>query len=436
MKQRTVAISLAIVSFALHLTLARQLRDLGVFDRNNVFFDADVHSRLRALSAGNHLGIKHPNLMPYFTPPVMLIAKVLAKFVPSAGSQAELQAALGALVVPLASAFTTVLVFSLLRGLELSLVQAVVATLLAVGSFSSLIFWSVPESFGLTALAMAMAYDFAIRSRSELTPARITGWIAIGVSATGLTLTNVVFVALLLWATVWSRDARLVTTLRVAGVVVVMFALTGISAYVLDRLVPHAAPSAIDVRPLRAVDGKPPSASIVQRVIEPIESELGRYVGSDMARKLRRFPTSIADAFAPPAVETDPIRSVRWNRPTFTLEGSPSIFGLGNPLGTSTFLLVVAGAACWLAAPSTRAIATASVGIIGFSWLLSVWGRETFLYSQHWHLAAVVLVAGVMRASVYSRLMTVVLATLTLCIAINNFVALKWIFAVLAAAPR
>lgn len=436
MEQRTVAISLAVVSLMLHLALAHQLRALGVFDDNNVFFDADIHSRLLALSAGNHLGIKHPNMMPYFTPPVVLLAGVLAKLVPYAGTQTELQATLGTLVIPLASALETAFVFSILRGLGLSLVQAAVATLLALASFSSLIFGSVPESYGLTALAMAMAYDFAIRSRSALTPSRIAVWIAIGVFAMGITLTNVVFVALLLWATAGGGDVRLATSLRLAGVVVAIVAVTGVSAYVLDRVVAHGAPSGVDLRPLPAADGSPSSASVVQRVMRPIESEVGRFIAPDMGRKLQRFPTSIANAFAPPAVETNPIRSERWHRPAFTLEGSPSIFGLGDPLGTSMFLLVVAGAACWLAAPSSRTIAAASVGIVGFSWLLSVWGRETFLYSQHWHLAAIVLIAGVMRAGAYGRLMTAVLATLTLAIAVNNFVALKWMFAVLAAAPR
>ena len=174
----------------------------------------------------------------------------------------------------------------------------------------------------------------------------------------------------------------------------------------------------------------------MQRVIEPIESEFGRFIAPDMARNLRRFPTSIANAFAPPAVETDLVRSERWHHPAFTLETSPSIFGLGDLRARRCSCFVVAGAACWLAAPSTRAIAAASVGIVGFSWLLSVWGHEMFLYSQHWHLAALVLIAGVMRASVYRRLITAALGTLTLGIAINNFIALKWIFAVLAAAPR
>jgi hypothetical protein len=414
---------LALLSLVLHLTLAWQLDHLGVFEKKNMLFDADTETRLRAISAGKHLGIKHPNLMPYFTPPITLAARALAQLCPGCGTEPELQRTLGVMLVPVASALKTMLVFYLFCRLGFSSLQAALATLLSLVSFSTLIFGSIPESYGLTALAMAIAY-FAAASAAELTWRRIILWIAIGVFATGITLTNVVLVALLLWAA--SSERRLVAGgIRVAAIALVIFGVTGASAYVLDLALVEHEPSA---------GGGASSRSIVlDRVVKPIQKQFVTYhdVG-DSGRKLRHFPTAMANAFAPPRVATVSIDSHGPQSVGFSLEHSPSIFGLGDPLGLSVVILIVAGAVCSLAAPRSRRIAVASIGIIAIGWLLGVWGSETHLFSQHWHLPSVVLIAGVMTVRKYGALMTAVLAVLTFAIAVNNLMVVRGMLALLS----
>jgi hypothetical protein len=420
-----VAALLAVLALVLHLTLAWQLERLGVFEERNVLFDADVTTRLEAFSSGRHLGIKHPNLMPYFTPPITLAARVLAQVFPAGGTEPELQRTLGLLVVPVASTVKTVLVFYLFCHLGFSLVQATVATLLTLVSFSTLMFGSIPESYGLTALAMAMAYTVAATSGSELGWRRIALWIAIGVFATGITLTNIVFVTLLLWAAFWER--RLIAgAVRVAAIALAIFGVTAVSAYVLDRQL---------VRQDPAPGGSMSSGSIVlDRVVKPIQKQFVTYHHpGDSRRKLRYFPTAVANAFAPPRVESTPINSHGRQIVGFTLEHSPSIVGLGDPLGLSVVLLIAAGAACSLAAPPTRPIAAASIAIVGMGWVLGVWGSETHLFSQHWHLPSVVLLAGVMTVRKYGTLMTAALAVLTFAIAVNNLMIVRGMLALLSA---
>jgi hypothetical protein len=420
-----VAVLLGVLSLGLHMALAWQLDRLGAFERKDVLFDADVKTRLEAISAGRHLGVKHPNLMAYFTPPITLAARSLATVCPGCGTEAELQRVLGKLVVPVASAVKTTLVFVLFRQLGFSSLQATTATLLSLVSFSTLVFGSIPESYGLTALAMAVAYALAAASDGELTWRRIVLWIAIGVFATGITLTNIVFVALLLWAA--SREKRLIAGgIRAAAIAIVVFALTGASAYVLDLAL---------VRHEQAVDGMSLRSTLRDRVLTPIQEQAVAHEAGDAGRKLRHFPTAVANAFAPPRMGTTFFGPPGRERFGLSLERSPSIFGLGDPLGLSVVVLIVAGAMCSLAAPHAWRIAIASIGLVAMGWLMSVWGSETQLFSQHWHLPAVVLIAGVMTVPRYGAVTTAILAALTLALAVNNLMIVREMLALLSAPP-
>jgi hypothetical protein len=421
-RHAAVAALLAASSLVLHLMLAMQFRRLDVFEQSNVLFDADVDLRLLAISNGRPLGIKHPNLMAYFTPPITLTARVLTMSHLAAGPEEELRRKLGTLVVPVASAGKTALIFFLFHHLGYSLAQATIATLLATLSFSTVIFGSIPESYGLSALALALGYFYAARPDSERKGWWIIVWIGIGVFATGITVSNVALVSLLLGAAFWNAGQGVVGAgFRGAAGGAAILAVTGVSAYGLDALM---------VRPEPGI----PAESAALRVVRPLQKQY-RFVRRDPLHKLGRFPTSVANSFAPPAVETMTIRL--WTRGRyglgFTLEDSPNIFGLRDPLGLSAVLLLVAGAIVSLRAPSTRAIAVASAGILSFCWLLSIWGPETFLFSQHWHLAAVVLIAGVMRADGDRPLMTSALGALTVAFAVRSFVLIQAMLATLGA---
>lgn len=415
---------LGLLSFVLHLTLTRELDRLGVFDQGNVLFDADPDTRLASLSDGLHLGIKHPNLMAYFTPPITLAAKLVIALSPGDKSESAMRRTLGTWLVPSASALTTAIVFSLFGHLGFSVLRSVVATLLASLSFSTLVFGSIPESYGLTALALAVAYAFAANpSRDHRRPWAGAGWIAIGVFATGITVINVVFVALLMAGAVWTEARRSRAIFRVAVTVIAIFGLTGACAWVLDAVMvrPNSTPAA-DVE-----------AALVERTVALVRAEMTRFAAPDPIRQLLHFPTTLANTFAAPAPDRQPIKPSR-HAQGFTLKSSPSIFGMGDPFGTSVFILLVAGALCGLVNDATRGIALASVGIIVFSAMLGVWGVETFLYSQNWNLAAVVLMTGVMRTGPGSRPMTAVVASVTLIVGVRNIALLRDLLDALAAA--
>ena len=148
-----------------------------------------------------------------------------------------------------------------------------------------------------------------------------------------------------------SGMAALHATLRATVLAAVILGVTGIQC--------------LDTRPLLvppkvATEGPAGVGSVLsERVVRPWREEVETFVVAEPLRKLLRFPTAIANSFAPNSVPwlavPPPPRTAG-----FTLDGSPSVFGTDDPLGTSLFLLLVAGAFCACVDTSTRAIAAAS----------------------------------------------------------------------------
>ena len=80
------------------------------------------------------------------------------------------------------------------------------------------------------------------------------------------------------------------------------------------------------------------------------------------------------------------------------------------------------------------ALARASLVMIGFNWMLhGFWGGEQFLYSQHWHVPLLVLLAALVSAG--ERRWKHTAAALALCVAavsVNNAVVLGRVIALLS----
>lgn len=422
--KRGVACLLALLSFVLHVGLMLDFERIGALQQGDWLFDADTKTRLDAFTENLHLGIKHPNIMPYFSPAVGGLGKMAVQLMPSGIREGDVRRRLGTLIVPAASALQTALLFLLFCRLGYALAAATVATLLAQLSFGSLIFGTVPESYGLTALALAMGYAYAAGAGRGRGGRQVAGWIALGVFATGVTITNLVYVPIFLFVIALDRgEAALTGVIRGAAFAVVILAITGSSAWVFDRLlVPPPAENA--------------PASVIERITGAGRHQVATFAAEDPQSRLLRFPTSIANSIAPSSMSWLAATQASPRGPGLTLEKTVSVLGCRDPLGTSILLLVLAGAFCALVDPATRPGAIASVLILASGAVLSAWGTEAFLYSQSWQLAAMVLIAAVMRPRRTAPWMTAALAVLTLAVATSNVAMLRGVFSTLEAIPR
>ncbi len=168
-----------------------------------------------------------------------------------------------------------------------------------------------------------------------------------------------------------------------------------------------------------------------------------RYLVDDPMVQLVTFPTAVVNGLAPPvpashgslfAARAKKVAAKSGNPihgrviPVYlTLRGTHVPWSVRNGIG---FALLAALA--WVALrdkrlePASRSLARASLTVIAFNWVLhGFWGGEQFLYSQHWHMSLLVLLAVTVWAlEARGRNTLVALVICVLGIAINNSIVL------------
>jgi hypothetical protein len=451
---------LGLAVFALHLGLAIRLDRLGAFERFNTLFGADPNLRLEALRRADPLfRLAHPGLSYLLGVPVRALGRLAAALAPGdlTVDRAVRATALG--VAPLASALTCVILLRLLRRLGLPFSATLVLTLLSAFSFSSIIFGSMPETFAVSALAAAIAYALLLRSGPDDGVFPELAWLAVGVFASGITITNVVPVALLYFLRAARKTARpgpaLARAIVLAALAVFITLAAGVAAekslrvrsepgpserewvahYIVPRPVLHYAafPSAVvdgiapgpPVRlPGFAIDGRA-RLRAGPREAAPSDGE-GTQGGA---------PGDTARAGAADTRLDARFRGLNARLAHLTFEPSDRPLSRRNLVGVALL-----AALAWAAFRRREgdalmaSIARVSLAIIGFNWLLhGFWGGETFLYSQHWHVSLMLAIAALVAAARPSRrAVGAVLAVSVATIAANNLVILSRILSLLA----
>jgi hypothetical protein len=227
-----------------------------------------------------------------------------------------------------------------------------VASLLGVFSFSGLVFGSIPESFALSNLAITLGFLLAVWPRMGIQ--RWATWFVLGTIAVGVTLTNLVYVAILYFTARlnvgddWRRAAlRCLPMLGAIGIATVLLAFTTHGLY--------------ENRPLEASQGA--------RYIETWSRD------NDPLTRAAEFPSALANSL----VAVDPIgaqnRQARLHdsryKFRFNFEGRPRVFTVSRPFASVLLLLAVAGAFVMLREQSrARNAAAAALAIVLFNFVL------------------------------------------------------------------
>jgi hypothetical protein len=448
-RERIGAAALAALVFAGHLWLALRLDALGLFERFNTLFGADPNLRLESLRRSDALfRVPHPGLSYLLGIPVRALGRAAAAVLPGdpAPDQVVRSIALG--VAPLASALTCLILLRLFRRLGFSFAAAFALTLLSAVSMSAIVFGSMPETYAVSALAIALACALFLRSRERRGFGAELGWLGVGVLAAGVTITNIAPVAVLYYFRGVHRGDRagvaLARTVGIALLAVFVACAAGLAA---DRF-------------LR-----------VRRAPGPSEREwISRYIVEEPGLYYATFPTAIANGIASPtptrapgfamearrkagagrrkaavaappkasegatlpdstaaAADRSPSRAPGSGLARLTLQPSHRVFS-----GRNFFGAVLVAALVWAALrrpganPALASLARASLVIVGLNWALhGFWGDETFLYSLHWHVPLMLLLAALLVALGRGRRApVVVLAAAALAVAASNAVVL------------
>lgn len=413
---------LALVVFFGHWHLERQLDKLQVFAQYDVLFDADPNIRVIGFAHGwgaFNRNLMHPNLANFINPPLRFVARSLQMAGVVSEEVLTVRRSLALLVTPLVSALQALALVVLFRRLGSTWFPALLLALLGSVAFSQLIFGSLPDHFALSNLVLTGAFILSVElARGETI--HWPAWLLLGWLAAGITLTNLLIVALLLWVPLLMRQRRWRWPTRQAAILVgIALAVTFVSFHLLNL--------GYDAEP------QPPPAAVQWS---------GNFWRDDPAVNLRRFPTALADAVAPTGPQAIPIRYL-WPRDSryifqFTLDEGGEIFSRRNLLGTAVFVLLIAGTLAHLRVGGhRRTLALAALAVLAFNALFhALWGHEYFLYSQHWLTASLFLLAGILSVRPHLQAFTLtLLAALVVAVGMNNLLNLQLVLAALEAFP-
>jgi hypothetical protein len=373
------AAALAAMSVGLHLRLESHFAHAGVFGEGNVLFDADPAIYSVSFMTGRNVArwggrsFAHPNVSNAINPPINAAVAIMSAIRPQSDTEA-FRRRLAFTVSPVAVGLETSLIFLTMLELGVGLLGAVMMGLLSIAAFSGLIFGSLPESYGLSGLAMAILLWLAARTARTRHVAPLP-WLAAGFFAAGMTITNLAPAAAIGFATLLAIGIQLRSALaRTAIGVAAIFAATALvyeSAALVVRDAPRFAPGG--------------SGQI---------DELGRF---DAIKAFEEFPVVLANTLAPPV----PVRMPYTESPQahqFILTYRASAGRADGEILRSAIIVALLAVCCfgmrWMA-PWQRGVMLAAVLVICCSWVLhAFFGKELFLYSQHWLAAELILLSG------------------------------------------
>ncbi len=377
-----VAGALACGVLVLHLAAAARLARTGVLHEWDVLFNADPAVYTKSYTTGLNTfrwggrSFVHPNVTNVLYPVVTAVAATIHAARPAVS---EVLAArhIADLVSPLSSAATAAVLLIAFTEFGLGVLDATLLALVQVASFSSLIFGSIPESYCLTGFAMAILFLMAIRTARdpESRAARGQAWVVPGTVLASITITNLIPFALV--AAIVRR--RRTSTLAAA---------TWAAAVTAAALVTTAGLYSLGAKLSAHTQAFTPFAS----------GQINERHGFDLQESLVEFPLAMANTIAPPVPILAPGDTTlrQTMRFTITYHAPPSDIPGQWWRAVLTLAVLAAAVACARSiAPWQRTVFGAAALVVAFNWLLhTFYGTEYFLYSQHWDIALVVMLAA------------------------------------------
>lgn len=415
---RALALALlATLVFVAHDGLAQRWRALGVFDQYNVLFDADPNQRLGCFAHGwqqEGRSIQHPNLCNFINPPVRALAKGLASV--GGGSEEALREAIALRILPAAGTLNTLAVYGIATFAGMTFLPALLLAALSASAFSGLVFFSIPDHFGLGGLSLTLAFLLGLADL-RAGHLRWPRWLALAVLTAGITITNLLGCAAVACC-VLRRSSTWRSALSRAALLMVVAVAANLVLQKLLNLAYHA------------------EGGDLATTVQFTQS----YLRADPLATLTRFPLALAEAIAPATVGTVAARLAATPETrylfVFSLEAVPMALGFGLALAGIGALALAGGARAGLGGTAAgSALLPAALLLLAWNGVLhAVWGNEYFLYSQHWQAAMWFLFALLLRRHAAPRI-TAALAAYTLLVAAHNAAAIGHMLDTLLAAP-
>lgn len=417
------------VGFAVNTFVATEFDRRAAYQDWETLFGSDPNWYLPRLTDGSYSSKRHPLLHVFVHVP----ARALASFVSGVAGTDELRLRrqLVLLASPAASAAKTALLLAMCLALGLRLPFSILIALLDMASLSRLVFGSIPESFGPTALALTWMLYLTARALLDDATAtfRRTAWFVCGLFAIGVTVTNAVPFAIVLLAVLVGRGLEwtnaVIRSLGIAGLVLLTVGILHLASQALVQPAPQERASIAAPGPANPLVAEPPA---------PL-GNIAPFVKLRPMALLRQLPLVTGATFLGPPPTVRPAPPAAQSRPQARVQLRMSTTELtGEWLWCLAVVSVALGVALFAARRtpvSLRPLLLALGAILGFNLaLFSVWGgANIFMFTLHWQPCLLVLLAvgGLRSTRATSAAVTVYAALLAMEVVWNaRFLQLAW----------
>jgi hypothetical protein len=372
-----IAVVIGSSTFFLNYVIAREFDDNRAFEQINVLFEADSSWYLGGFFWGGSLGSPHggrsrvhPNITNFVNPPVRIAAASVCAV--TGCNEKKVRRQLSLAVTPVFGGIAASLCFLIALGLNAPTRWAIVFAGLSAVSFSSLFFGSVAESYMLSGAGYAALFYLLVLTIANGRPPQFLPWLAVGMFLIGTTVTNVGPFALAALAAQYWRRSNIKSAVISSG----NWTLAAVAA------------SAVFCVAVSSIYGELSAMAESVRQLDELSLRIGE--------RLAVFPFALSNTFLPPMPNVIDIISVTKTPYSFQ-------FSFEGQRAWSHFIVIVALIG-WSALTlrwqdrATRYLFGTAATVIAYNWALHLFfGDELFLYSQHWQMAMMMILAGLLR---------------------------------------
>lgn len=160
------------------------------FDVYNIFFDTDPNKNLSAFAHGRGMHAVSHAFLELFSVTIRIIEFAFSSL-STISNRLEFRELFALAISPIFSALTIVYFYKILMQLKIKTIDANIFTLIFSASFSNVIFAIIPETYAISCFLIALLVHYYLRSGQMKQSGSPLAWLIIAILLTGITITNI-----------------------------------------------------------------------------------------------------------------------------------------------------------------------------------------------------------------------------------------------------
>ncbi|WP_136681446.1 hypothetical protein [Neptunomonas sp. XY-337] len=376
---------LFIIIFLAQYLIALKWSSLGIFSQYNIIFDSDPNQTSAIIAHGwNSGGFNHPLLGYYFSIPLRALSYLL-DLTGLIEDPEKLRSTLTLFLLPLFTAMKAALIYFSFRLLKLKPAVALIAASISALGFSSIVFGSTPSTYGISSFGLALSLFTALLVKYKPSKASYLSFISSAIFVVGVTSSNIIYIGWLIWFLYRDKEGQpfwfsLMKAVKWSSIILIATLLLSSLFSTLKNINSDAS---------QKITTASPSTSFIQKYTPSFDNQINNII---------RFPEIVTRTFIPSIPDTkknilaikndDPIKVelAYLTKPTEAISIVLSLISIGVIIGG--FLVT------WNTKPWNNLLLASLASIMTFGALYSLFGLNTYLYSQVWSVPCILIIGA------------------------------------------